>query len=652
MNADEQSRVEQRKRELYQPGSQTREEELHELSREEYQLPTGFENAQISRPEAPVAKAVKPPVPTSIKILRALTGIAVAGIIAALGYLGYQLLNPGQRPSSDLIETTLDMPVGADPASPVDITLSITNHNLIAIDEAEVVFRLPDGSFLAATSSDMATATLVKDIKIPVGVVASNETVQRKIKAYILGAEQDEKKVSADISFKFLGIEESKFTKTTERPVRILSAPIIITIDSLARVSSGAPLAMKVTAKSNTVVPLSGLLMNITYPPGYIFQSSDPVPSKGDHVWMLPDLAQGKAAEFNINGAFAGGGAGERVLHTVIGTAKPDNSGDIAGELSRVDTSVAIEAPFIDAKIDFGGRPGQQVVAQEGVRLEGELTLTNATRQPIDHVAAEIKIAGNYDAGSVDAGFGGIYRAALNSISWDERNDPRLASLLPGASVTYSFTIAPKAGTPASDGSVPSLGFTANVRAVRTNESGVSGEASALAAEKVLLATSASFSARAVHFSGPFKDAGPVPPKVDQSTQYTIVWSLRNTTNTIEGGSVTALLAPAVAWTNMVDTEASGTVVFNADSHTVTWNVGKVPAGAGVSAQPPKEVSFQVELTPAQSMLEQTPKLLTGLIFTGKDAVTKQDVKVRAGDIDAGLVSDPQAGRGAGKVTK
>lgn len=648
MNADESSRVEARKRELYQPGSVTREEELHGLTSEQYEVPSSWAAAEITKPRAPLPKVERPQVPTSIKVLHALTAVVLAGALAAFGYLGYNLLTPGSHPTPDAIDMVIDMPVGADPARPVDITLRITNRNTIALDGAEALFKLPDGSFL----SSRGTTTLLqsKDAKIPIGVIASGETVERKISAYVLGAEQEQKNVGAQLTFQFLGIEESKFTKETAHPVRILASPVIVTVESLARVSSGAPFGAKLTVRSNTVVPLSNLLMSVAYPPGFVFQESEPKPTSGDHVWALPDLAEGKSFEYNIIGVFASGGIGDRVFHTEVGPAKQDNVNELAAGFGRTDTNIAIEAPFVDAHIRFGASEPGQVVAREGVPLSGKLILTNATKRPIDHVVAEINIEGAYDSGSVDAQNNGVYRAGPSTITWDERSESRLTQLLPGASVSLSFSLVPRAGKMGQDGSAPVLNFAADVRAIRTAESGVSGEASSLAVEKVVLATQASFISRGLHFSGPFKDLGPVPPQVDKETQYTVVWSLRNTTNTLENAVVTAKLAPAVSWTGQVDTEATSTITFDEASHTVTWRVGKLAGGAGVGARPPREIAFQVALTPAQSMISLTPKLLVSQEFNAKDLVTGQMIRVTSQDLDASLVSDPQAPKEAGKV--
>lgn len=641
---DDQSRLELRKGELYKPGSSTKREEIHGLTGENYSVPNEWGSATIEHAVAPVIAPPSPAVPTSIKVLRAFTAVVVAGALSAFGYLAYQLYSPGVRPSTDLIDVTIDAPVGVSPDKPAMIDISIRNRNNIALVGTEVTFELPDGAYLM---SETGVPSPAREVKMPIGVVASGESVSRSVSAYILGNEQEEKKAAVLVGFGFFGVE-SKFSKHVDRTFRITGSPIVVSMQSLQRVSSGAPFSAVYTVKSNTVVPLSGLMFALAYPPGFVYDTAEPGPNSSNNQWMLPELTQGKTTEIIIRGAFAGDGAEERVLRAEVGTTKIDARSSIASVFAKSDSSIGIEAPFINAKISFDGSRGS-LVAREGVRLNGILKLTNATALPIDHIVAELKIGGAYDSGSVDASMGGIYRAALANITWDERNDSRLASLLPGATISLSFSLAPVAPRA---GMKPALSFTANVHAVRTNESGVSGDASTLAAVDIPLATQAEFTARAVHFSGPFKNDGPIPPKVDVTTKYTVIWSLRNTTNALEGGIVRATLAPAVEWMNIVDTEATSSMQYNSDTHQISWNVGKIAAGAGVGALPPKEISFQLALTPSLGMMTKVPSLLTGIQFTAQDAVTRQVVTQKISDIDVRLSGDPTAPGGAGVVGK
>src|SRR6185436_759639 len=80
--------------------------------------------------------------------------------------------------------------------------------------------------------------------------------------------------------------------------------------------------------------------------------------------------------------------------------------------------------------------------------------------------------------------------------------------------------------------------------------SGASGALASTAQASVRVASEATLAARSVYSRGPFKNTGPIPPKVGSPTTYTVYFDLGNTENDIADGKVTAKLGPNVKWTN------------------------------------------------------------------------------------------------------
>jgi len=68
-------------------------------------------------------------------------------------------------------------------------------------------------------------------------------------------------------------------------------------------------------------------------------------------------------------------------------------------------------------------------------------------------------------------------------------------------------------------------------------------------------------------------NTGPVPPKVEQPTTYTVVWTVDNTSSAVGNAKVTATLPPHVKWLN--ETSPSGeSVSYDQNSGLVTWEIG------------------------------------------------------------------------------
>ena len=55
----------------------------------------------------------------------------------------------------------------------------------------------------------------------------------------------------------------------------------------------------------------------------------------------------------------------------------------------------------------------------------------------------------------------------------------------------------------------------------------------------------------AVRSIGPFENMGPIPPKADNETTYTIIFSLSSPFNDINSVEVTGSLPSYIAWKNL-----------------------------------------------------------------------------------------------------
>jgi hypothetical protein len=90
--------------------------------------------------------------------------------------------------------------------------------------------------------------------------------------------------------------------------------------------------------------------------------------------------------------------------------------------------------------------------------------------------------------------------------------------------------------------------------------------------------TEVTLTSRALFSTGPFTNTGTLPPKAEEETTYTVLFTTGNTQNDIENARVTAVLGPNVSWVS-----ASGEdISYNPSNNTVTWNLGTLASGASV----------------------------------------------------------------------
>ncbi len=92
-----------------------------------------------------------------------------------------------------------------------------------------------------------------------------------------------------------------------------------------------------------------------------------------------------------------------------------------------------------------------------------------------------------------------------------------------------------------------------SVKARRVSEQNVPENLTSSAVRTVKIASSAGLGAQVVRSTGPFQNTGPIPPKAEQATTYTVIWTINNTSSSIGGAQVSSGLPPYVKWVGKVD---------------------------------------------------------------------------------------------------
>lgn len=153
-----------------------------------------------------------------------------------------------------------------------------------------------------------------------------------------------------------------------------------------------------------------------------------------------------------------------------------------------------------------------------------------------------------------------------------------------------------------------------------------------------------------VYSDGAFENTGPVPPKVDTRTTYTANVKITNSYNNVRGVIYSARLPIYVTWLGKVSpSTASSTVIYDPENRTVTWNAGDIAPGTGYISNP-KEMSFQVELLPSLSQINQSPIVVDSQRVAGTDSFTNTVVGANGYSMSTQITSDSKYRVGMEKV--
>ncbi len=636
----ESSRIERLKRGLYSPtGDGLSSGHLQELSPSDIEVANNWNDTEIVSSREKIPRK-----PISVFLVKIFVILAVVSVIGSGGYLLYQYFDPLGKPSDKNIQIVFDMPVGATPGIPVDIVVRVANQNRIALEYANFSLVLPSG-----TRSGNDLNKDVREEKKVFGSIAPGEVMEYRTKEIFLGEENTDKEITATLEYRFEGIN-SIFTKNESRPIHILASPINLTVDTLKEVNAGQQFELAVSGISNTVMPLRDVFVTVEYPASFNFQDADPKPTFGNNVWRVGALDPAGKFAIKIHGVLSGEDTEEKVFHTTVGVGSDKTERSIDTAYSKILSSVTLKRPFIGINLTINGKPAGDAVGQFGQRIDGKVVWVNNLPTRILNAQIEIRLRGvALDRSTISAGGGGFYRSSDDTIFWDERGNPALSLLETGQSGTVNFAFLP---LPSVSGNQlltnPTVTAEVTVRGQRISESGVPEEIKTVMTQNVRISSQAQFATRAVYYVGPFVNSGPIPPQVEKETTYTIIWSIMNTSNAITGAEVRGVLPPYVKWAGSVS-PAKENILYNRSTNEVIWSPGDIPAGTGIG-KPPREVAFQVVLTPSLSQIKKTISLLANIRFRAVDSFTNVEFTDSKSDISTNLSTDPKASDASGTV--
>lgn len=627
------SRIERLKRGLYSPDANALSKEREsKLSPSDVDVAENWQDATIGKEER------GPSLPERrVGALKVIVIVAALTLLSSGGYLVYQYLDPFANPSEKNIDIAFDVPIGATPGIPADIVLHITNKNPVPLEYAALTLTYPSGTRSAAShDKDLA------DEKKILGTIGVGEVVVYRTKAIFLGEENTEKEIRAGLEYRFAGIN-SVFTKNESRSMRMLAAPINLTVNTLKEINAGQSLELAVSALSNTVIPLRDVFIKIEYPLGFSYAGADPKPDFGANIWRVGTLLPSGKFEIKVRGVLSGEDTEEKVFHTSVGVGSDKTARDIETLYSKVLSAITLSRSFIGIQLSLNGKPAGDVPVPFGARIEGEVHWQNNLNAKIERGEIEVKLRGvALNRPSIKAENGGFYRSSDDTIFWDERGNDALAVLEAGEEGTVAFFFQPLPPVTGNQLLVnPTITAEVTVRGNRISETGVPEEIKSVMVQNVRVSSDAQFASRAVYYVGPFINSGPIPPRVEQETTYTVIWSIVNTSNTILNGEVRAVLPVYTKWYGSVS-PSKESVTYNRNTNEIIWSLGEIPAGTGIG-KPPREVAFQVVLLPSLSQVKTAPALITGTTFTGTDAFTNVTLRQQKPDITTKLSTDPKA---------
>lgn len=562
--------------------------------------------------------------------------------LVAFGIAAYYFFAGGNVVSADNIEVIMEGPVSVRGGDPFALTLQFKNNNRSDLEYSNMTVEFPEGT---RTPADPTKELLRYDESV--GSLHAGEIAQKKVTALLYGDENEKKEIKITLFYKPKD-SSATFKKEASYTVSISSSPVAISFTLPREVNSGQPLDFDVKVTSNNKETLRNLLVDVAYPPGFEYSSASAPLFSGTHTWRFDSLAPGREIALHVSGALAGQDEEQKAFRVTVGTASATDSTKVVVPYGSATRVLAIKRPFLGVSLTGVSSLGEIRAIPDGGSFTGVFHISNNLAENLDDFTAQLKITGDSFVPSTVVADGGFFRSTQSQIEWNKTTNEGFATIEAGRTLDLGFAFDTKSS--ASGGKVGhnrEISYDLTVTGSR-DVAGVGREPVTTHFVKTIPISSVlGFTERAVYSVGPFTNTGPIPPKANETTTYTVIWTLTNSANNLSGTKVSAKLPTYVEWLGAVK-PSTETVSFDQGSRTVSWDVGALPAGVGYGSAG-REVAFQIALTPSVTQQNSEPNIVGEAAARALDDFTNVPLESIKRELTTNIASDPRflAGQGA-----
>jgi hypothetical protein len=571
--------------------------------------------------EAPVLKPKSKNLLKSSRFRKFFVG-SILFFIASILFGLFMFFGESNTVSADNIDITILGNAFASGGEELPLQVQITNRNNVALEATDLLIEYQRGASLGEE---------VFRNRIGIGDISSGEIIKELVNVTLFGQQGTTRDINITLEYRVPG-SNAIFVKNKIYTVNISSAPVNLIIDGPENVGSNQDVSFTIKSGLNTPDAVNNMIIVAEYPRGFDFESATPEPTFGDNVWVLGDITPGTEKEIKVNGVLVAQPGEQRAFNVYIGQQTDVNEREMGVQFNSQSYVVNIQKPLLDTKILVNGNASPEVVISASSNVKAQIEWENKTGKRLNDVEIVAEVVGpivNYSSIRTS----GFYESATNKIIWNRQNLVGFADIRPGQNgvLTLDFsTLPPTSGKEAY--------INLSIKARNPDNLNEFLDVKNFDRKVLKIATRLQLAGSALYYNGAFTNSGPIPPTPGQPTTYTVSWSLANSLNDVSGAEVRGKLPINVEYVGAFSPNSEN-VVYNASTKEIVWNVGTVRKGSGESS-PPKELQFQVRLTPSSTQSGKSANLVENISYKGLDVATNSMITGTAPTITTSLSKD------------
>lgn len=557
-------------------------------------------------------------------------------VFLMFGILVAAALIIAEPPDPDNVKINIRIPNSLSSGEEVTVKVDYINDNKVGLKDVYMTIDYPSGTF----SVDGKELNYEKR---DLGPVAKKSQGTEEFKVRFVGEKGDSKTIIAKLSFIPQNIS-SRFEQSTTSRLEINSVLVSINIDGPEKSIAGQEANYLVEYENKTEENIYNLNLEFVYDKDFKFKSAEPVPQKDtNNIWKIDTLRAGEKRSINLIGNLNGKEGESKSLKVTIGRIENDQLIQYSQSeyLTLISPSPILLSSVLEGK-------GEGCKTDPGELLRYRIDFKNNTDVPLIELILKVHFEDSvFDLRNIQLGEIGFFDSRENTVTWSGADVPALKLLEPNQSGNVSFSVKIKKPVPMSNYNDKNLkaeisaeiGTKTVPNKFAVSELNISNFLSCKINSEVDLKTK-------VYYYEPgtgIVNSGPMPPKVDALTYFTVHWQISNGSNDLENISIKSTLPQGTSWShNYTNKVPNSQVFYNDRTKDIIWEIEKIPAGLGrlLSAY---ELVFQIEIRPSTNQVGTFPVLINETMLEAKDSFTGIFLRDYTNPVNTNLPDDSKS---------
>ncbi len=512
--------------------------------------------------------------------------------------------------------------------------ITMVNSNRVSLQNVKLRLSYPENMVIA--EQPFIQKQGFNNSKIDVGTIPAKGKKEYEVIFKPFGPRDRQVYLNASMLYQPKNFN-STFERSVQKSIIIKSSPVVLTIIPVKQAASGEAVSIDLIIKNESSASYENLELKIDYPEGFIFDKSEPVPTKDERIWKISSFGSKEQVKISISGTIEGPIDSLKRFHAVVG--EPRESDNDFLTYTENEGIIRIIPSRVQLIVNQGPEavyPGKDVCYKITFKNTSDVALRDLIIYQYIDIDSRLLMKKRVKA--ID----GYYDSEKNVIFWKASDVPALKNLQPGEEGFVNSTVPISENVPMNNENDKNFTLTSYAEiesldvdsSLWRNKRIRSTEKEMKVHSKMILNVSAAYN------DGELPNSGPVPLKVQEETTFTIRFSIMNTSNDLKNVILKTSMPSGIIWKESYLPENAG-VEINTRSNDIKWVVGTVDAGIGF-IEPVRTLAFQVGVRPSanQAGNERKINLLKAIDITALDSFTGAEVSYHFKSIRLIDVSD------------